>query len=212
MSIAGTEQDLARMVDQLNRELSEAHRREAAAAEVLNVISRSNFQLQPVFDAIVQSGLKLFSGAAITIAVPDGDLVKAVAVAEPDHARAAALWRRFPVPLTREYVNGVAILDRRPVDIADVEKAPPELAAGARNVRNGGNRAIAVMPMMRGDVAIGALSVVRLAPGPLSDRQVAILKTFADQAVIAIENARLFTELKESLEYQTATNDVLSII
>jgi Domain of unknown function (DUF4158) len=61
-------------------------------------------------------------------------------------------------------VNGVAILDRRPVDIADVEKAPPALAAGARNVRDGGNRAIAVMPMMRGDVAIGALSVVRLAP------------------------------------------------
>jgi two-component system, NtrC family, sensor kinase len=102
MSTGGTEHDLARTVEQLKRELSEAHRREAAAAEVLNVISRSNFQLQPVFDAIVQSGLKLFSGAAITIAVPDGDVVKAVAVAEPDPARAAALWRRFPVPLTRE--------------------------------------------------------------------------------------------------------------
>jgi GAF domain-containing protein len=200
------------MVEQLKRELSEAHRREAATADVLDVISRSKFELQPVFDAIVESGLKLFSGAAITIALPDGDMVKAVAVAEPDRDRAAALWRRFPIPLTREYMNGVAILDCRPVDIPDVEKAPPELAAGARNVRNGGNRAIAVMPMMRGDVAIGALSVVRAAPGALSEKQLAILKTFADQAVIAIENARLFTELKESLEYQTATSEVLSII
>jgi GAF domain-containing protein/anti-sigma regulatory factor (Ser/Thr protein kinase) len=218
MSTAGSEQDLARMVEQLTRELSEAHQREAAAAEVLNVISRSNFQVQPVFDSIVQSGLKLFSGAAITIAVPDGDLVKAVAVAEPDPARAAALWRRFPVPLTREYINGVAILDCRSVDIADVEQAPPELAAGARNVRDGGNRAIAVMPMKRGDVAIGALSVVRLAPGPLSDRQIAILKTFADQAVIAIENARLLeevqartAELSDALERQTAISEVLKV-
>ena len=206
------DQDVADRMLELERELSEAHRREAATAEVLNVISRSKFDLQPVFDAIVESGLKLFSDAAITIALPDGDVVKAVAVAEPDPARAAALWRRFPIPLTREYMNGVAILDRRPVDIPDVENAPPELAVGARNVREGGNRAIAVMPMMLGDVAIGALSVVRLAPGALSDKQLAILKTFADQAVIAIENARLFTELKESLEYQTATGDVLSII
>ena len=212
VSTSSTEQALARMVEQLKRELSDARRREAATAAVLNVISCSNFELQPVFDAIVQSGLKLFSGAAITIAVPEGDLVKAVAVAEPDPARAAALWRRFPIPLTREYVNGVAILDRRLVDIPDVEKAPPELAAGARNVRDGGNRAIAVVPMMRGDVAIGAISVVRFAPGPLSDEQVAILKTFADQAVIAIENARLFAELKETLEFQTATSEVLSII
>src|SRR5205814_9531944 len=100
----------------------------------------------------------------------------------------------------------------RIVDIPDVVNGPPELAAGIKNFLAGGYRAVTIMPMMRGDVAIGALSVVRLAPGPLSDKQVALLKTFADQAVIAIENTRLLTELKESLEYQTATSDVLSII
>ena len=208
-----------RTVEELERELAEAHRREAATADVLKAISGSKFDLQAVFDAIVQSGLKLFSGAAISIALPDGDMVKAAAVAESDPARAEAWRRRFPFPLTSEYMHGIAILDRRVVDVPDVENAPAELAAGARNFLASGYRSVTIMPMMRGDVAIGALSVVRPMPGPLSDKQLAVLKTFADQAVIAIENTRLFEaeqaskrELQESLEYQTATSDVLSVI
>ncbi len=196
----------------LLNELRESLQQQTATAEILGVISNSLDDTQPVFDAIVESGLKLFADAAIMVTLPDGDQVKAVAVAEPDSARAEALRRRFPVALTREYMHGIAILDARVVDIPDPANAPPELAAGTRNFLASGYRAITVMPMLRGDAAIGAISVVRLAPGPLSDKQLAVLKTFANQAVIAIENTRLLNELRQSLQQQTATSDVLKVI
>jgi two-component system NtrC family sensor kinase len=192
----------------LFNETKEALERQTATAEILSVISSSPTDTQPVFDAIVESGLKLFSDAAISIALPDGDKVRAVAVAESDPARAETLRRFSPFPLTRDYMHGTAILDRRVVDVPDAENAPAELETGARNFLASGYRAVTIMPMMRGDVAIGTLSVVRLAPGPLSDKQLAVLKTFAAQAVIAIENTRLLNELRESLQQQTATSQV----
>src|SRR5438132_14026565 len=109
-------------------------------------------------------------------------------------------------------MHSTAILDGRMVDIPDVENPPPELAVGARNFAPTGYRAVTIMPMMRGDVAIGALSVARRAPGLLSDKERAVLKTFARQAVIAIENTRLLNELRQSLQQQTATADVLKVI
>jgi GAF domain-containing protein len=193
-------------------ELSEALEQQTATAEILRVISNSLTDTQPVFDAIVQSGLKLFPKAAISIALPDGNQVNAVAMAEPDPNRAEAWRRRFPFPLERRYMHSTAILDRKVVDITDVENAPEEFAVGSRNFLESGYRAITIVPMMRGDSAIGALSVVRLEPGPLSDKQHAILRTFASQAVIAIENTRLLRELSESLRQQTATADVLKVI
>ncbi len=201
-------------------ELAQSLEYQTATSEVLNIISRSKFELQPVFDAIVESGLKLFPGAAVVITLPDDDKVNAAAVAESDPERAAAIRRRFPVPLTRDYMHAIAILDRRMVDIPDASSSvPADLAIGAAAFLTSGNRAITIMPMMRGDQAIGALSVMRLTPGSLSAKQVELLRTFADQAVIAIENARLFEaeqtrtkELAESLKQQTATADVLKVI
>ena len=149
-----------------------------------------------MFDAIVQSGLKLFPGALVSVALRYGDTINAAAVAAPDPARVEA-WRRTisRTPLARNYMHGAALLDRRIVDIPDVADAPAEFAAGGQNFLTSGNRAITIMPMTRGDEAIGLLSVVRLVPGPLSDKQIAVLKTFASQAVIAIENTRLLKEL-----------------
>ena len=200
-------------------DLSESLHQQTATSEVLKVISSSPNDTQPVFEAIVRSGLNLFPDAAISVVLPDGDQVRAAAFAEPDPARAKAWRRRFPFPLTREYMHSVAILDGRVVDIPDVENAPAELGAGAQNFLASGYRALTIMPLMRGDAAIGALSVVRLASGPLSDKQLALLKTFADQAVIAIENTRLLNELRQrtddltkSLEQQTATSEVLQVI
>src|SRR6516164_9497348 len=109
-------------------------------------------------------------------------------------------------------MTSTAILDRRIVDISDAENVPAELALGARNFLASGYRAMTAMPMLRGDVAIGTLSVLRLVPGPLSGKQLALLRTFANQAVIAIENTRLLNELRESLQQQTATADVLKVI
>jgi GAF domain-containing protein len=204
-----------RLFDQVQartRELSESLEQQTATAEILSVISNSLSNTQPVFDAIVESGLKLFPGATVIILLADGDKVDAAAVAAPDPAGVEAIRRRLPIPLTREYMTSTAILERWIVDVPDVENPPPELAAGARNFLATGYRANTTMPMMRGDVAIGALTVARRTPGPLSDKQREVLKTFADQAVIAIENTRLLNELRESLEQQTATSKVLSVI
>ena len=195
--------------DQLSRELKDALDRQAATAEILRIISRSPSDSQPVFDAIVQSGLKLFGGAAVFVALPDGGMVRAAAFAELDPARAEAWRRRFPFPLTREYMHSIAILDARVVDVPDVANAPADIAVGAQNFLASGYRAITIMPMLRGSAAIGALSVVRLLPGPLSPEQIAVLKTFAEQAVIAIENSRLLNELRARTEELRQLNEQL---
>jgi GAF domain-containing protein len=174
--------ELQEQLDRRTRERDEAVERETATIDILHVIASSPENSQPVFDAIVQSGLRLFPQAMISIAVRDGDMFKVVAVAEPDRARAEAWRRRFPSPLRRDYMHGRAILDAKMVDFPDVEEAPVDLAAGARNFLASGYRAVTIMPMMRGDDAIGALSVVRAAPGALSDKQIAVLRTFAAQA------------------------------
>jgi signal transduction histidine kinase len=199
-------------VSQLARELREAREQLTTTGEILEVIRNSLNDTQPVFDAIVQSGVRLFPGAAVSIALVENGLVKAAAVAERDPGR-AELWRqRFPFPLTREYMHSVAILDRKMLDIPDVENAPADMEVGRRNFLGSGYRAATFMPLMQGGTAIGALSVVRVNPGSLSAKQLEALKTYANQAVIAIENTRLLNELRESLQQQTATAEVLKVI
>ena len=151
---------------QLAQRLAEALEQQAATSEILCVISNSATDTQPVFDAIVQSGSKLFPGALVSVALRYGDTINAAAVAAPDPARVEA-WRRTisRTPLARNYMHGAALLDRRIVDIPDVADAPAEFGAGGQNFLTSGNRAITIMPMMRGDEAIGLLSVVRLVPG-----------------------------------------------
>jgi two-component system NtrC family sensor kinase len=204
---------------ELARELRDAQEQLTATAGILEVIRGSLDDTQPVFDAIVRSGARLFPGAAVSIALVEDGMVKAAAVAERDPMR-AELWRqRFPFPLTREYMHSVAILDRKMLDIPDVETAPAEMEVGAKNFLASGYRAATFMPLMRGDTAIGALSVVRVDIGSLSGKQLEALRTYASQAVIAIENTRLLNELRqrtddlsESLQQQTATADVLKVI
>ncbi len=200
-------------------DLGESLEQQTATSEILQVISNSPTDTQPVFDTIVKSGLRLFDGAAITIGLPRDGMVHAVAVGESDPGRADAWRSQFPFPLSREYMHGVALLDREIVDIPDVREAPPKFAIGRDRFLATGYRAVTMMPMMRGDTAIGALSVVRMEAGRLTGKQREVLETFARQAVIAIENTRLFSELRqrtddltESLEQQTATSEVLKVI
>jgi GAF domain-containing protein len=205
----------ARLLNELRQrtdDLSESLEQQTATSEILEVISNSPTDTQPAFDAIVRSGLNLFPDSVVAISLPDRDLVKLAAIAGADKAGLEALRGRYPMPLSHEFITGTTILDRREIDLADAQDPPKELTMGARNLLAGGYRAMTVMPMMRGDETIGTLNVVRRQPGPLSDKQRELLRTFAKQAVIAIENTRLFNELRESLEQQTATSEVLRVI
>ena len=193
-------------------DLSEALQQQTATSEILEVISNSPTDSQPAFDAIVRSGLKLFPNAVVAISLPDGDKVKVAAIDGADRADLEGLRARYPLPLSREYITSTAILDRREMDFADAWDTPAQLIPGRQNFLASGYRAITVMPMMRGESAIGAISVVRRQPGALSDKQRELLRSFANQAVIAIENTRLFNELRETLQQQTATADVLKVI
>jgi len=167
-AISSHSDDIATVEDQvadLQQQLKEAQEWQAATADILRVISCTPTDTQTVFEAIVQSGVKLFGDAAVFIALLDGDLVRAAALAERDETRAAAWRARFPIPLVREYMHSCAILDGRLVDVPDVEKAPATLATGARNFLPSGYRAVTIMPMMRGDTAIGALASFAERPG-----------------------------------------------
>jgi PAS domain S-box-containing protein len=185
---------------------------QTATAEILRVMASSPADVQPVFDAIVRSGIRLFEGAGVTVTQPENGQVRLMAIAERDAERAERWKERFPFPLTREYMHGVAILDCRMVDMPDVERMDDRFAAGKRNFAASGYRAMTIVPMVKDGAAIGTIAVVRDAPGPLSEKQIELLQTFADQAVIAIENVRLFNEIRESLEQQRAASEILQVI
>jgi len=213
----GSEQLLGRRVDELERELGEAHLREAATAEILRVISYSKGDAQPVFDTIVRSALRLCDGLFSSLFQFDGNLLHPVAHHNYTPEALEQLNRAYPRPPDRGGGSGRAILDRAVVEILDVER-DREYRQQALS-RAIGWRSGLFVPMLRDGAPIGVIMVARSAPGPFSGNQVELLKTFADQAVIAVENTRLFEaeqaskrELQVSLEYQTSISSVLAVI
>ncbi len=193
----------ARLLNELRQrtdDLTESLQQQTATSDILEVISNSPTDSQPAFDAIVRSGLKLFPDSVVVISLPEGDQVKLAAMAGADAGEIEMLRARYPMPLSREFITATAILDGREMDFADAREAPEHLMPGRQNFLASGYRAITVMPMMRGETAIGAISVIHRQPRQLSDKQRELLRTFAAQAVIAIENTRLFNELRESLD------------
>ncbi|HZN27150.1 MAG TPA: GAF domain-containing protein, partial [Burkholderiales bacterium] len=187
----------------LFNETKEALEQQTATSDILRVISSSTTDVQPVFDEIVKSGLKLFPGSTVVVALPDDERVRIAAVATANDADEAAIRSVFPIALRREYMHAVAIMERRLIDVPDAATYTDPSLPGVHSFLATGLRAATIVPMLRGDAAIGAISVIRRAPGPLTDKQMALLRTFADQAVIAIENARLFKELQERTEALT---------
>ena len=194
----------------LFNETKEALEQQTVISEILRVISSSPTDVQPVFDAIVKSGLHLFGGMNVSLRLVKGDHIETVASTLSVHDTGGV----FRVPLDDESTPAPrAILRREVVQIPDI-LAPEDWVSARAKQRAGqrGWRALMCAPMQRESNAIGVISVSRAAPGPFTDKEVALLKTFADQAVIAIENVRLFNETKEALERQTATAEILKVI
>ncbi|MEO5844963.1 MAG: GAF domain-containing protein [Caldimonas sp.] len=201
---------LERKVEQRTAELTETLEQQTVTAEVLRVISSSVADAQPVFDKIVQSCERLFAGTRVAINLVHGNgTIYLGAYGGPGREEFAAI---FPLPLSGESGTGSAILQRKVMHYPDVETGPdvPKLVRRASEAT--GTKSLIIAPMILEDRGIGSILVARDVFRAFSANEIALLKTFADQAVIAIENARLFNETQEALEQQTATAEVLSVI
>jgi signal transduction histidine kinase len=180
-------------IAQLALELRQAREQQAATAEVLSLISDSPTDLLPVFDRIVKNAARLCQSVLSAVYRRDGDHVHLVAHDQFSPESVAAVRNAYPAPITSSNLISVAVRERRVVHEPDV------LVSGGYSElqRTSGYRSILVVPMMRDEAAIGAIAVMRLEPQLFPEAQVELLKTFAGQAVIAIENTRLLTALQE---------------
>jgi GAF domain-containing protein len=196
---------------------AEALDQQTATSEILNVISRSQTDVQPVFDTIVRNARRLCEADSCSVFTYVGGLIRLESIDNATSEGADAIRRAYPLPPNRGHATGRAILTGRPVHIPDVREDPEYDLQG---LLGAGLRSILVVPMLRDGLALGTITLHTWAtPRPFSDTQIALLQTFADQAVIAIENVRLFTELQASnrelttaLDTQTATSDILRVI
>ncbi len=178
----------------LFNETNEALEHQKASAEVLEVISGSVADTQPVFDKILESCKRLFQGYSVGVNVVGED--GAVHLAAYSGPKSAELERHFPVPLSAESGSGLAILERRVVHYPDTQAdSVPEYAR--RGSKIAGNKSIIFSPMLWEGRGIGAINVGRNFVGAFTEKEIALLRTFADQAAIAIQNARLFHEIEE---------------
>jgi GAF domain-containing protein len=200
-----------------NRALTEAHgqvteslEQQTATAEILRVIASSPIDVRPVFDAIAEAAMRLCGAASSLVTTFDGELLHLSAQAAIGIEGRDAVRSVYPRPPAGGFASGRAILTRAIVHIPDVTVDREYDVGIVARVRD--FRSILAVPMLREGRPIGTINVHGAEPGLFTDNQITLLQTFADQAVIAIENVRLFNETKEALEQQTATSDILRVI
>jgi signal transduction histidine kinase len=203
-----------------NRELTTALDKQTATSDILRVISQSQTDAQPVFETIVRNAVRLCGAIQGGVYRFDGELVHAVAH-EGFTPQQLEDWRRnFPRPVSAPGTINLAISTRTVVRIDDIEADPSIMSTGTvANLRSRGSRSTLAVPMIRQGDVIGAIALAHRDVAAFSNAHVELLKTFADQAVIAIENVRLFRELEarnhdlaEALDQQTATAEILQVI
>ena len=195
----------------LFNETKVALERQTATAEILAVIADSPEDVQPVLDAIVESAKRLIGGFSATVFRVFDGMVHLAAFTATDEAGAAALRANFPAPLSSFY-GFEPLRSGRVIQVEDTETDPQITGEWRKLARQRHYRANVNVPMLRDGVPIGMISVTRTEPGPFAPHHVDLLQSFAAQAVIAIENVRLFNETKEALEQQTATAEILRVI
>ncbi|MFQ5938194.1 MAG: GAF domain-containing protein, partial [Acidiferrobacterales bacterium] len=180
-----------------NRDVTESLEQQTATSEVLRVISSSPTDTQPVFDMIAESAAHLCSASDAHIFQTSGDKLRLVA----KHEGPIPIWSIGDErPINRNWVTGRAIVDRQTIHIEDLSTAETEFPEGAAYARQYGHKTTLATPLLREGTPIGAILIRSQEVRPFTPKQIELLKTFADQAVIAIENVRLFQELTRSLE------------
>src|SRR5215831_13119297 len=202
--------ELKRVTEQLesrDRELAEALDQQTATSEILRVIASSPTELQPVLDTLLAKAVKLSGATKGHLRQIDGEFLRVVAHFG-ETTEQIALYHSRPVPAVPERSGGRSLTEKRPIHILDVQ-AEENVSEIARQT---GERTRLAVPLLREGTAIGTITIWRDFVEPFTESQIELVKTFADQAVIAIENVRLFQELKESLEQQTATSEILRVI
>jgi two-component system, NtrC family, sensor kinase len=202
----------AKEITRLAHELREAHEQQAATSEVLESIGRSTFELERLLESLLEKAVRLSGADRGFIFTQDGDVYRVAASYGHSAEFVEKIAKRYPISQDRGSATGRAIVERRVIQIRDILADREYRWAKDHHGEEGMHRTILAVPMLRNNEIVGVITIRRTRVEPFTEKQIALVSSFAAQAVIAIENGRLLNELRQSLQQQTATADVLKVI